>query len=172
MAGPASASERFILDFDFPLRRRIVAWLLNSTTWTSAFIARVVDLLVPVLVAGSGLAFEVKPHGGLRLAPSAAPSLAPRDASRETTDFGLRPCPDLDDVAGVAREGAAPARVPAAHTPRIGAPLAGRKVDHEPDFVPRRDAAAARALATDESDGAVSRGAFRDRAVEPNPKGG
>ena len=86
--------------------------------------------------------------------------------------FGLFACPDLDDVAGVAREGAATARVPAAHTLRIGAPLAGRNVDHEPDFVPRRDAAAARALAPHESDGAVSRGAFRDRAVEPNPKGG
>ena len=39
MAGPASASERFILDFDFPPRRRIVAWRLNSTTCTSAFAA-------------------------------------------------------------------------------------------------------------------------------------
>ena len=39
IAGPASASERFILDFDFPPRRRIVAWWLTSTTWTSAFLA-------------------------------------------------------------------------------------------------------------------------------------
>ena len=130
------------------------------------------DLLVPVLVARAGLAFEVQAQHRLRLAPSAAPSLAPRDATREATGVGLRPCPDLDDFAGVAREGAAPARVPAAHALRIGAWLAGRKVDHELDLVPRRDAAAARALAPDEPDGAVSRGAFRDRPVEADPKGG
>ena len=124
-----------------PAHRRVVVELNDVDVRLHC---RVVDLLVPVLVARAGLAFEVKPHGGLRLAPSAAPSLAPRDAARETTVFGLLACPDLDDVAGVAREGAAPARVPAAHTLGIGAPLAGRKVDHEPDFVPRRDAAAAR----------------------------
>ena len=64
---------------------------------------RVMDLLVPVLVAGARLALEVHAQGRLRLAPSTAPGCAPRDVPGETSRFAPDAGTDLDDLAGVAR---------------------------------------------------------------------
>ena len=132
---------------------------------------RVVRLLVAMLLARPGLALEVKTERRLRLAPTATAALAPQDAPGEAPGGGALARQDPHDVAGVARQRSPAAGVPAAESVCLGARLAGRDVDHDPDLVPGRYAAAAPALASHDADGATGRGAIGDRAVEPDPQG-
>ena len=171
-AGPASASERFIRDFDFPPRRRIAAWRFVSTTWTSAFAVAWWICLCRCCSRARVSRSRCTRRATFALRQSTAPGCAPRDVPGETSRFAPDAGTDLDDLAGAARERAPSARVPAAHALRIGARFAGRNVDHDPDLVPCRDAAAAAAptLASHEPDGAARCRAFGNRPVEADPQ--